>query len=309
MKIVFTDKINLGAIHLNKIKDLVSLRVWNDIPSEEEIIERIRDAEVITANWVDITPTIIDSASNLKHIIVPSVGYEWVDTKYARKKGINVINCPTHNTQAVAEHTLALMFAISRKIVESNTDLINGEWKQDNIIGVELGGKKVTLIGKGNIGSKTNELLKNIGMHVSIVDSKTSADQLDEMISTADFVVLNVPLNKKTKYMINARRLSLMKSTSYLINTSRGAVVDQKALEDALKNNQIAGAGLDVFENEPLPAESDDKLLEIVRLPNVVATPHIGFNTKETAFRLGSELIKNIQAIINDKPLNVVNLY
>jgi len=307
MNIVFPDKITLDPAHIAKIETLGKLSRFDDVPDKQTITSRISNAEIITANWVDITPSIIDAAKNLKAIIVPAVGFEWVDVKYAREKNIDVINCPTHNTHAVAELTLGLMYAISRKIVQSNMDLLKGEWRPNEVVGVELSGKRVLLVGHGNIGSKTHKLLEAVGMNVAVANSQTTNDELDGQFSQADFVVLNVPLNSMTNHLVNARRLSLMKKTAYLINTARGAVVNQKALIEALTSNKIAGAALDVFEGEPLTGTPSEEMLAVVKLPNVVATPHIGFNTKEASFRLGIELIENIKAIIDGKPINIVN--
>jgi D-3-phosphoglycerate dehydrogenase len=307
MKTVFPDRIIIDSKHLSKISELVQLENFNDVPDEQAIIERISNAEIITANWIDITPKIIDSARSLKAIIVPAVGFEWVDTAYARSKGIDVINCPTHNTHAVAELTLGLMYAVSRKIVQANIELLKGEWRPNDISGVELMGKQVLLIGHGNIGSKTHLLLESVGMNVVVANSKTTDEVLDKEIAKADYVVLNVPLNPRTKHLMSLDRLSKMKNSAFLINTARGAVVDQQALIQALQSNTIAGAALDVFEGEPLTGTLSEEMLTVVNLPNVVATPHIGFNTKESSFRLGLELIENIKAIVSGKPINVVN--
>lgn len=270
--------------------------------------KRIKDAEIITANWVDVTSDVIKSAQKLKYIIVPAVGYEWVDVKACAKLGIKVLNCPTHNTYAVAEHTLGLMFAISRKISALHMELAKGNWRPINTLGVELKSKNVLLIGYGNIGKKTEKLLASIGMKVNIANSKTKQKELDQLISEADYVVLNIPLNDLTKNLINKKRLKLMKPTVYLINTARGGVVDQKSLYTALKNNQIAGAGLDVFVDEPsTKGKPNAEITQLCKLPNVVATPHIAFNTKETIDRLGVELINNVKSILDGNPINVVN--
>lgn len=307
MNAVFPDKIIIYPKQLEELEKLVQLEKFDDVPDEQTVIQRIGEAQIITANWIDITPKIIDSAKSLKAIIVPAVGFEWVDTSYARSKGIDVINCPTHNTHAVAELTLGLMYAVSRKIVQANIDLLKGEWRPNDVIGVELKGKQVLLIGHGNIGSKTHTLLELVGMNVVIADSKTTNQVFDREITEADYVVLNVPLNTRTKHLINSERLSKMKKSAFLINTARGAVVDQQALVEALQSNKIAGAALDVFEGEPLTGTPSEEMLSVVKLPSVVATPHIGFNTKETSFRLGLELIENIKAIVGGNPINVVN--
>lgn len=307
MKVVFPDQLDLLPNHKEKIQSLVDLTTYDDHPTEDQAIERIQGAELITVNYIDATKKLIESTPSLKYIVVPAVGYEWVDLVAAKKADIKVLNCPTHNGQAVAEHTIALMFAVARKIVQANLDLKNGEWRPKNLQGVELSGKTIGLIGYGNIGKQTAQIAQALGMEITYANSKTSSSELDTIISQSDFVCLNIPLTPKTKHMIDERRIGLMKKTAFLINTARGAVVDQKALVKALRNNEIAGAGLDVFENEPLTGKPTQEMLELVVFDNVVATPHIGYNTQETVNRLGSELIRNIESCIEGNPINVVS--
>jgi phosphoglycerate dehydrogenase-like enzyme len=299
MKIVITDRIELSSVATEKIKQLPAV-LHDDTPADEAtIIERIKDAEIITANYIDITPSMIDAAPQLKYIIVPAVGYEWVDYKYASKKGIKVLNCPTHNSLAVAEHALALLFATVRSIVESDVALRNGDWQQEKYRGFELSGKRLGLVGYGNIGKNVARMAEGLGMTVVHTNSKSTDDELDKLLAESDVVVLCLPLNENTKNLISAERLSLMKQTAVLVNVARGAILDQAALYDALKDGRIAGAGLDVFTGEPLKGAPSDEIISLSKLPNVVATPHIAYNTEETALRLGDELLANIQACLN----------
>lgn len=307
MKIVITDRIELPSTATEKIKQLQAV-LHEDTPGDEAtIIERIKDAEIITANYIDITPAMIDAAPQLKYIIVPAVGYEWVDYKYAASKGIKVLNCPTHNSLAVAEHALALLFAASRNIVEADLALRNGDWQQEKYKGFELSGKRLGLVGHGNIGKNIARMAEGLGMSVAHTNSKSTGDELDRLLSESDVVVLCLPLNENTKNLISAERLKLMKQTAVLINVARGAVVDQVALYGALKSGRIAGAGLDVFAGEPLKGVPSDEIVNLSKLSNVVATPHIGYNTEETATRLGDELLANIQSCIDGSPVNVIN--
>jgi len=307
MNIVITDKIDINDEATEKLRNL-PVTLFEDVPkTEEEIIDRVKDAEILTANYIDITPKIIDACTNLKYIIVPAVGYEWVDYKYAESKGIKVINSPTHNSLAVAEHAIALLFASTRHITSAQESLKSGLWKSRDFMGIELKGKKLGLIGYGNIGKNIEMIAKGIGMDCSYINSKSSAEELDEILSNSDVVIVCVSLNESTRGMLNKRRLNLLKPSAFIINVSRGAVIDQTALIDILKSGKIAGAGLDVFENEPLVGIPDEQITTIANLPNVIATPHIAYNTNETMDRLGEEIYSNIVACINGQPVNVIN--
>lgn len=307
MKVVITDKIDIDQNATEKLKQL-SATVFEDTPkTDEEIIERVKDAEIITANYIDITPKIIDACPKLKYIIVPAVGYEWIDYKYAATQGIKVINSPTHNSLAVAEHAIALLFAAVRNINHAQASLQADKWQSRDFRGIELHGKKLGLVGYGNIGKNIEAMAKGLGMDCSHVNSQSTPDELDTMLSDSDVVVLCASLNDTTRDLVDARRLELLKPTAYLVNVARGAIVDQAALMRALKENKIAGAALDVFADEPLVGEPNEDIVELSKLANVVATPHIGYNTEETTFRLGEEVYSNVVACLNDQPQNVIN--
>ena len=307
MKIVITDKIDIDNAATKKLKDLPAT-VFEDTPkTDEEIISRVKDAEIITANYIDITPSIIDACPKLKYIIVPAVGYEWVDYKYAATKGIKVINSPTHNSLAVAEHAIALLFASVRNLFPAQTSLQAGKWKSRDFRGIELHGKKLGLVGYGNIGKNIEAMAQGLGMKCSYVKSKSTSDELDSLLGESDVVVLCASLNDATRGLIDSRRLGLLKPTAYLVNVARGAIVDQEALMQALRGHKIAGAALDVFADEPLVGEPNDQIVQMSKLPNVIATPHIGYNTQETTVRLGEEIYANIVACMDGRPQNLVN--
>lgn len=305
MKIVIPDHIEISPEAAERIHQLPA-QMYDDVPDEAELINRIKDAEIITANYVDITPAIIDAAPKLKYIIVPAVGYEWVDHQYAATKGIKVLNCPTHNSQAVAELAVGLMFAVARRVVEANASLRSGAWQGKDYEGLELSGKKLGLVGYGNIGKRVEQMAQGLGMTVEHTNSKSSPEDIDKLLSESDVVTLCLPLNATTKGIINADRLALLKPTAILINVARGAVVDQAALVARLKDQAIAGAGLDVFNDEPLIGTPPAEIVELAKLPNVVATPHYGYNTAETAKRLGDELYAHLEACLQDAPVNLV---
>jgi phosphoglycerate dehydrogenase-like enzyme len=310
MRIVIPDQISLTPAHFKTIKSLGNVTIYEDIPkTDEEIIRRIKDAEIVTANWANLNSKIIDGAKNLKFIVVPAVGYEWVDVKYATKKGIKVLNCPTHNADAVANMAIGFILSTTRKVKEANKSLEDGEWDQTKYRGIELNGRTLGLIGYGNIGKRVAIIAKLLGMKVKYANSKTSPKEVDEIIKTSDILSLHMPLNGKTKNIIDSRRIKMMKKGSYLINVSRGGLIDQKALVQALKSGHIAGAGLDVFQNEPFgkSVSVSKEVRAIAKMDNVIATPHIAYNTQEMFERMGDEIISDIKSCIKGKPINVVN--
>ncbi|NJN56748.1 MAG: 3-phosphoglycerate dehydrogenase [Leptolyngbyaceae cyanobacterium SL_5_9] len=308
MKFVLPDPSDLSEADKAKLKSLGEATFYEEMPAtEEEVIQRIDGAEMIAVSWINVTENIIRSSPNLKYIVVLAVGYDQIDLKAASVADVKVINCPTHNALAVAEYTIGLIFAVTRRILEANLFLREGNWNQQRFRGVELRGKQLGLIGYGNSGREVEKLAIALGMHVSHATSKTSPTDLDRLIATSDILSLHLPLTEQSRHLIDERRLNLLKPSAYLINTARGAIVDQQALIKILNQKRIAGAALDVFEDEPVSGLPTREMLELIRLGNVVATPHIAYNSEEMAARLGAELIANIQACIEGKPINVVN--
>lgn len=305
MKIVLPDKINISSDYKNKIREL-GAEVFEDLPDNGELKKRIADAEIITASYVDITSDVIDAAPNLKYIIVPAVGYEWVDTEYAASKGITTLNCPTFNSQAVAEHAITLLMAANRNVITGIDELRAGKWSPQDLVGYELDGKKLGLIGYGNIGTRIEKIAASLGMSVNYVNSKSSAEEIDELLISSDFVIICAPLNDRTRNLVDKRRLGLLKPTAILVNVGRGAVIDQDALIEVLKNKNIRGAGLDVFDGEPLTGVPSDTIVELAKLPNVIATPHMAYNTEEINDKQGTEILENLQSCMAGRPVNVV---
>jgi len=185
------------------------------------------------------------------------------------------------------------MLAVSKRITQQNIELRSGIWRGSQTTGVELANRTAFIVGEGNIGSKAAKLLNSIGIRVLSANSKTSEEVFNRYVKGTDYLVLNLPLNENTRNLINKDRLDLLRESAFIVHTARGEIIDQKALFDKLSKREIAGAALDVFSNEPLKGSPAKETVELVNLDNVVATPHVGFDTLETQFRLGEEIITN----------------
>lgn len=260
---------------------------------------------------------VFGAAPNAKIFANYAVGFNNVDVEEAKKRGITVTNTPGALTGAVAEHTIALMFAIVKRIVESDTYLRKGKykgWGPELFLGEELKEKKLGILGAGRIGARVAEIAKKgLGMSVIYYDIKRSEEfekscgavfrtTLEEVLREADVVSIHVPLLPSTTHLINTDRLALMKKTAYLLNTSRGKVIDEAALVEALRTGVIRGAALDVFENEPKLAKG------LATLPNVVITPHIASATKAARDGMAKLAADNLIAFFEgDTPPNKIS--
>lgn len=308
MNIVIPDKIDLSTDGRKKIESIPGIKIYDDIINDPKtIIQRIGDAEIVTANYIDLTSEIIENAKNLKYIISPAVGCDWIDKDVATSKGVKILNCPTFNTQAVAEHAIALIFSVYRHIVQAHNSIVAGEFKPMTYVGSEVVGKKLITIGNGNIGSKIQKMATGLGMKVDYIDSKTPQDEFNSKISSADIVVVAIPLNDSTRGLVNRQKISLLKPTSIVINVARGLIIEQDAFYESLSKGKIAGAGIDTFPDDQTISRANDEIIRFAKLSNVVCTPHMAFNTQESIERLGVELIADINSCLNNKPINVVN--
>jgi D-3-phosphoglycerate dehydrogenase / 2-oxoglutarate reductase len=257
----------------------------------------------------------ITLAPRLKVIAKHGVGVDNIDVAAASARRIPVVYTPTANANAVAEHTMALMFALARHIHTAHAATMAGRFQDRlGLEGVELAGKTLGIIGIGRIGARVAHIAHfGLGMDVSVYDPFVSTsgydgparfvNSVEELLSVADFLTLHVPLTPETRCLINAERLRLLKPTCRIINTSRGGVIDEDALAAALCQGQIAGAALDVFENEPLPANHP-----FLSAPNMLLTPHISSSTKESLARMAVDAALGILDVLNGRsPAHVVN--
>jgi glyoxylate reductase len=289
----------------------------NEAFTNEELIEKVADVDaIVTVYGNKLSNEVIDAAKKLKMIANFGAGYDNIDMDYVSSKGIVVTNSPDPVTEPTAELAMGLMISVARRMGEMNNILKKNEdlkWGVMRNLSTTLVGKQLGIIGMGAIGKALARRAVASGMSVvyhnrNRVDDatekalKTSYKCIDDLLKTSDVVSLNMPLTAETKHLIGREQLGQMKPSAFLINTARGPVVDEKALIDALENQTIAGAGLDVFENEPeIP-------MALRQLRNVVLMPHLGTATHETRGEMSLLVAKNIQLFFDGKtPPNKVN--
>ncbi|RZN44713.1 hydroxyacid dehydrogenase [archaeon] len=272
--------------------------------NEKELIERARDADVLVVRSKPmVTRKVIESAKHLKMVARAGVGLDNIDLEACNEHDIQVVNAPSALSESVAELVFAMLLSFERNIVRADNSLKEEKWIKKELKGVELHKKTIGIIGFGRIGSHIATIAKGFGMTPIAYDvhwDQEMADELgvefrelDALLSESDYVTLHVPLLPQTRGMIAAGELAKMKDSAIIINTSRGGIVDEKALYSALQEGMIRGACLDVFENEP---PGDDKL---VKHPHVLATPHVGASTEEAQTKAGVIIAdKVIEALV-----------
>lgn len=304
---------------LENIKDRFDVTVYplDRTITKDELITYLRDADALISMLSDpIDKEVIDAGEKLKVIANYAVGYNNIDVEAATNRGIAVVNTPDVLTEASADLAWALLLAVSRRLIEGDTMTRAGRfrgWAPELLLGVPVYGQTLGIIGAGRIGQAVARRAKGFGMRILYHNRNRLPEQverdlgmnyasLDELLKESDFVSLHCPLTAETRHLIGPRELKMMKSTAVLINTARGPVVDEHALLDALRKKQIFGAGLDVFEREPLltPGLAD--------LPNVVLTPHIGSADTRTRLAMVDMILNDITAVLeNKRPKNLVN--
>ena len=285
---------------------------------EEELVEKVRDVDALLTLLTDrVDGALMDSTGpQLKIISNYAVGFDNVDIQAATDRGIIVTNTPSKEVnEAVAEHTWALILSLARRIVEADEATKRGGyrgWEPGIFLGTGLLGKTLGIIGLGRIGSMVARRAK--GYNMTVLYNKRSRDEeaekelgvtfaeLEELLAKSDFITLHVPLTEETRHMINKESLEKMKKRSYLVNTARGSVVNEKDLAEALRSGQLAGAALDVFDNEP------DINPELIGMENIVLTPHIASATWEAREKMGEQAVDAILDVFQgEKPENMVN--
>ena len=306
MKVLITDKMAEEAIQL--IKD-AGHEVTFDEMDHDTLLKEIGkyDALMVRGRTKAVTEIVEEgSKGNLKVIGRAGIGVDNVDIETAGKLGIPVVNAPTGSTISVAELTITHMLSLSRNITKADSTMKKGEWAKKKLKGSELNGKTLGLIGTGNIGKLAGKFAQCFGMKIigfdpfiSKEDMKKDGiekkDNLEDLMSSSDFISLHLPHIPQTHHIVNKDMISKMKPSAYIINCSRGGTVDEEALYNALKEGVIAGAGIDVFEKEP-PENSP-----LLSLENVILTPHLGANTSEGQIRAGTVCAEQIIMVLDGK--------
>lgn len=254
--------------------------------SREELLRTVGQYDgLIVRSRTKVDREVLDRASRLKLVARPGTGLDNIDVDYAKLKGVTVLNSPESLVEAVSEHVTLLMLALSRKLVAAHESTKAGGWEKAALMGTQLKGKVLGIVGLGRIGRRIAEIAKTIGMSVLVYDVIVIPPDvisslgirvvsLDELFQSSDYITLHVPMTEETRHMVGQSRLSQMKNGAFLVNTSRGGVVDEESLASALKEGRIGGAALDVFEKEPPSGP-------ILSAPNTILTPHIGGQTEE----------------------------
>lgn len=300
VKVLVAAKISDQA--LNLLREAGFEVIVEEEPSETELTKLIEDVDaLIVRSKPVVSRRVIEASRKLKVIARAGVGLDNIDLDAAREKGIVVLNSPESVTQSVAELTIGLMLSLLRRIAYSDRKMREGIWVKKEALGFELRGKTLGIIGFGRIGRAVAKIAYyGFGMKILYFDLMRLPKEVEEevnakfvdlntLLKESDVVSIHVPLTPETKHLINEDKLKLMKKNAVLINTARGGVVDTNALVKALKEGWIAGAALDVFEEEPLPKDHP-----LTKLDNVVLTPHIGASTVEAQDRAGLDIVQKL---------------
>lgn len=316
MKILLTEPLieSVDNAGLRILMQVGTVTIASDT-SEDYLIKEVRDADALVVRLAKITSKIIENSDRLKVIARTGVGVDNIDVASATKKGIMVVNLPSLNTDSVSEHVLCLILALAKNLREFDREVRKGNWSiRDELLvhNLDLSGKVLGIIGAGKIGCAVAKRALVFDMNALFYDviprpemeklGGKSVD-LDTLLKEADFVTIHVPLINETRHLINEQKFKLMKQTAYFINTSRGEVVDQKALCVALERRMIAGAALDVFENEPINANDP-----ILKPENVIVTPHVAGHTRDSRAKMIITLAQDVvRALDGETPINLVN--
>ncbi len=321
MKIIILDghTLNPGDLNWEGLEALGDLTVYDRTEYDtEKIIKAIDDAEIIFTNKTPLPKEVLQKVTSVKYIGVLATGYNVVDVDTAKVLDVVVTNVPSYSTTAVAQMTLALLLEMCHHVGEHNLAVKQGDWTNSkdfcfwNFPLVELEGKTLGIIGFGRIGQATAKLAQAFGMNILTSGSRKRPEletdtckytSLDELLMNSDIISLHCPLTEKTEGIINKKNISKMKDGVMIMNTSRGPLVIEKDLKEALNSGKVAGAAVDVVSREPIEKEN-----ELLKAKNCIITPHIAWAPKESRTRLMKIAVKNLESFLQGKAVNVVNL-
>ena len=318
MKIVIVDGFteNPGDLSWKGFEDLGSLTVY-DRTAPEDIIQRIKDAEVVITNKVPLSKQTLEACPSVRYIGVLATGFNVVDVDFAKRQGIVVTNIPTYGTAAVAQFTMALLLEICHRVGHHNKTVHDGRWTKSpdfcywDYPLMELAGKTMGIIGFGRIGQNVSKLANAFGMKVLAHDAYQNKGletdmckyaDMDSLLRDSDVISLHAPLTPETEGLINKGTISKMKDGVIIINNSRGPLIVEKDLREALLSGKVYAAGLDVVSSEPINADNP-----LLGLDNCIITPHIAWAPKESRQRLMDIAVNNLKSFLEGSPENVVN--
>jgi D-3-phosphoglycerate dehydrogenase / 2-oxoglutarate reductase len=311
MKVLIADQINEKGI--DELTDIAEVIVQTDI-TPEELVDSIADYDaIVVRSRTKVTRDVIEASRKLKIIARAGVGVDNVDVEAATEKGIMVVNAPESTSITVAEHTMGIIMSLARKISIADKSVKEGKWEKSKFMGSELAGKTLGVVGMGRIGSQVVTRCKAFAMEILVNDpyiteeaaARLGATIVDKkmLFKKSDVISIHVPLTPETKHSIGKKEFAIMKKNAFIINCARGGIIDEDDLYQALSEDVIGGAGLDVFEKEP---PQGSKLLE---LDNLVATPHIGASTREAQRDAAIIVAKEIKKVLSgESPRNVINM-
>src|SRR5690242_5426173 len=315
LKILIADPISQRGVEELSRDGAVEVVVKTGL-GESQLVDFVPDfAALIVRSQTKVTAKILNAAKKLRVVGRAGVGVDNVDVETATRRGVVVLNAPGANTISTAEHTFSLLLSLARNIARADATLKDGIWDRKNLEGVELYNKTLGIIGMGRIGSELSRRAIAFGMRVVAFDPYLSAsrarslqvelvEDLDELLPVADFISLHTPLTTETHHILNAERLAKTKCGVRVINCARGGLIDESALADAISSGRVAGAALDVFETEPLPADSP-----LRKMSKLVLTPHLGASTAEAQESVGIEIAQSIRAALLEGTIrNAVNM-
>jgi glyoxylate reductase len=292
---------------MTRLEEACEVELYDGVPLTRDVLaERVRNKQALVTMFTDLVDaTVLDAAPDLKVVATVAVGYNNIDVAAARARGVVVTNTPDVLTEATADLTWSIILGLTRRIVEGDRLVRRGGWKGfgfDFMLGSDLRGKQLGIVGLGRIGRAVASRGRAFGMRIAYTrgtpaeGDAADAMPLDRLLSTSDVLSLHCPLTPDTKHLIDQPALARMKRSAYLINASRGPIVDEAALAWALKNRMIAGAGLDVYEEEPTVYP------DLLALENVVLVPHLGSATTETRTAMADLAAQNVVAVLSGRP-------
>ena len=309
--VVFADRFFMTEKSLAEIA-LLGGYIWAEAKNSVDLAAKLNGApsvRVIVSEYIPVNALVLEKSPGLKGVIAYGAGYDHIDVEFLAKHGVQVCNCRGENAQAVAELTFGLLLCLLRRVHLSDRWIRESEWPKAGralpewMTGRELWGKTLGIIGLGQIGSRVAKIANGFDMKILTYDpfiqppSHVKSSLLEEVLAQADILTLHIPLTSRTEKMINARALAAMKPKAILVNTSRGRVMDEQALLEALKDGRIMGAALDVFSSEPISGDHP-----LARMENVFLSPHMGAMTQEAGERLSDAVARQVRDILEGRP-------